>query len=319
MSKTLIGIVSYGGLPFLRMLIREIHATTTREVDIAVVVAKPGDEEMLEYLRTSGRDADHPIIVLKHAINFGFPSSVNSLYDIAFEASSYVELSMASGQRLGRYDNLIICGNDTVPMPGCIDAMIKCAEETDWETISATEFDSRSLVAQYPEAAQFFHGPNHAFVDFSARPWEIHKYSATGIQPDCFKDVRNMTLYKRSAFDKTGYADANFWPNGYFEDNDIAHRCVLAGVKSAGLLDASFFHFWSRTIHQGEARPNNVYFERNRAHYIRKWGGEPFKETYALPYQGDTLQLNPKVFLPGTLKISSRTDEMDIVKYWSKK
>lgn len=298
MSKTLIGVVAYGGLPFLRILLDELAATAPG-IDVSVIVAKPGDDAMWDHLFR------RKVSAKPHDQNKGFPASINDLCDMAFVA--------------GDYDNLIICGNDTVPMPGCIDAMIHCADTTDWETISATEFDSRSLVATYPEASKLFHGPNHHFVDFNARPWELHQYTATGIQPDCFKDVRNMTLYKRSAFEKTGYADVNFWPNGYFEDNDIAHRCVLAGVKSAGLLDASFFHFWSRTIHQGEARPNNVYFDRNRAHYIRKWGGEPYKETYTLPYQGDTLQLSPKIFLPGKLKIESRANEPDIVKYWAKK
>lgn len=298
MNGTLIGITAFGGLPFLRLLLDEIKATTT-QVDVMVVVAKPGDEEMQREVQGRG------IGMIAHDVNKGFAASINDLLDVAFQES--------------KYDNLIIAGNDTVPMPGCIDAMIKCASETDWETISASEFDSRSLVAAYPEAAQYLHGPNYQFVDFSARPWELHKHQATGIQPDCFKDIRNMTLYKKSAFLKAGYADANFWPNAYFEDNDYARRCVLLGVKSAGLLDAAFFHFWSRTIHQGETRPNNVYFERNRAHYIRKWGGEPNRETYALPFMGDTLHLSPKILIPGTLKIDNRVLEPDIVKYWSRK
>ena len=298
MAKTLIGIVSYGGLPFLRILLDQIRATATLPVDVLVIVAKHGDEEMKEDLRQRG------ITFIEHQKNFGFPASVNDLYDAAFKSD---------------YDLLIVCGNDTVPMPGCIDAMIRCAESTDWETVSATEFDSRSLVATYPEAEKYFKGQNYRFTDFTSKPWELHKHEATGIQPDCFKDVRNMTLYKRSVFEKTGYADANFWPNGYFEDNDIVHRCVRSGIKSAGLLDASFFHFWSRTIHQGESRPNNVYFERNRAHYILKWGGEPYQEKYELPFRGDTYQLAPNIFLKGNMKIDSRENEKAIVNYWSRK
>lgn len=298
MSKTLIGITAFGGLPFLRLLLDQIKETTS-QVDVMVVVAKPGDAEMRYEIQRRG------IGMIIHEINKGFAASINDLLDSAFQTS--------------QYDHLIIAGNDTVPMSGCIDAMIKCAEESEWETISATEFDSRSLVASYPEASQYFHGPNHHFVDFSAKPWELHKYEATGIQPDCFKDIRNMTLYKRLAFERAGYADTNFWPNAYFEDNDYARRCVLLGVKSAGLLDASFFHFWSRTIHQGEARPNNVYFDRNRAYYVRKWGGDPNRESYPLPHQGQTLHLSPKIFLPGTLKIDSRESEPDIIKYWSHK
>src|SRR5688572_18992642 len=128
MSKTLIGITSYGGLPFLRILLNEIKATSN-QADVMVVVAKPNDSEMKEEI------SDRGIPMICHEVNKGFPASINDLCDHAFVS--------------GDYDQIIICGNDTVPMPGCIDSMIECADTTDWETISATEFDSRSLVAKY--------------------------------------------------------------------------------------------------------------------------------------------------------------------------
>jgi GT2 family glycosyltransferase len=301
MSRTLIGTVAYGGLPFLRILVEEIAATTIRG-DTIVVVAKPGDQEMWDFL--FGRE----INLIQHTENKGFPASINDLCDAAFVN--------------GSYDNLIICGNDTVPMRGAIDAMIDCADSTDWETVSASEFDARFLASHYPEASKCFHPPNLSFTDFNARPWEIHftpEYRpGQSIEPNCFKDIRNMALFKRSSFEKVGYDDVNYWPNGYYADNDYCRRCVLSGVKSAGLQPAEFFHFWSRTIHQGEARPNSVYFERNRAYYIQKWGGEPNQERYALPFDGKGLQLTPEIFLKPEINIQSRDQEPAIIEYWAK-
>lgn len=297
MSKTLIGITSYGGLPFLKLALGSIRATTTTPVVVVVIVAKPGDDEMFDFVSSRG------LLAMPHEINRGFPASCNDLFDIAFRKEDF--------------DNLIIMGNDVVAMPGAIDALINCADITDYDMICGSEFDSRFLVANYPEARQFFHGPNNDFTDFTARPWELHKDFREGIEPGALKDVRNFTLYKRRVFDVVGYADANFWPNGYFEDNDYALRCNHAGIRACGLKEAAFFHFWSRTIHQGEARPNNVFFERNKIHYIHKWGGGVGQETYRIPYREGDYELAPGLVLPGTLKISDRSQEAAIIQHWS--
>ena len=143
---------------------------------------------------------------------------------------------------------------------------------------------------------------------------EIH---APNIEPDALKDVRNLALFKRSVFDKTGYADVNFWPNGYFEDNDAARRANLCGVKACGLSEAAYFHFWSRTIHQGENRQHSRYFERNLAHYIHKWGGAVGGESYSQPYDGRGFLLSPDIFLDPAMRISDRNDERTIIRYWS--
>lgn len=295
---TLIGVVSFGGIQFLELFLRGVQETLTESADVLVIVGRPRDTEMEQFL------TQRNFRFISHAQNKGFAASLNDLMESAFVQ--------------GRYDNLIVCGNDTIPMKGCLDSLIQQAELTDWETISASEFDSRFLCERYPESRQYFRGPGLLFDDFSARPWELHADSNEGIEPDSMKDVRNMTLYKRSAFEKTGFADANFWPNGYFEDNDIGRRCLLAGVKPAGLKQAKFFHFWSRTIHQNENRDHGKFFGRNQEYYVQKWGGLPHQEHYELPFHGDTFQLSANIFLPGKLKIDSRNQEQAIINYWSR-
>lgn len=296
--KTLIGIVSYGNLPFLQLAIRGIKETLTKDADILVVTADPKDFNMEHWLSAG------MINYIKDTENIGFAGSINDIFEYAWVMNSY--------------DNVIIMGNDVIPYPGALDAMINCAETTDWEWICASQFDSKSLVARYPEAAQYFKGDTLEFTNFDARPWELHKeIHAPNIEPDALKDVRNLALFKRSVFDKTGYADVNFWPNAYFEDNDAARRANLCGVKACGLSEAAYFHFWSRTIHQGENRHHSKYFERNLNHYIHKWGGAVGGESYSQPYDGQGFRLSPDIFLAPDMKIASRDQEQAIIKHWS--
>jgi len=255
MSRTLIAISSFGGLPFLEITLREIQRTVKSDnVALLVVVAKPNDFEMQKFLEVRG------IPYLADKENRGFASNINDAYDAAFTH--------------GNFDNLIIMGNDVVPMPGAIDAMIQTAEETEWEMVCGSEFNSRFLYDNYPEARKYFRGENLVFDDFSARPWELHKDFREGIEPHARKDIRNMTLFKRSAFEKVGYADVNFWPNGYWEDNQYCERCDHLGVSACGLAEAAFFHFWSRTIHQNASRDHGAYFARNEE-YFKRWKENP--------------------------------------------
>lgn len=267
---------------------------------------------MLEYLR--GKQ----IITLKHDQNFGFPSCVNSLYDLAFDASHYQEFNWFHEGKLGTYDNLIIMGNDVVPMPRTIEAMIHCADTTDYEMVCGSEFNARFLYDQYPAARKFFHGDNLIFNDWGARPWLLHKDGQAGVQPDTRKDIRNLTLFKRSSFEKVGYDDVNFWPNGYFADNDYGRRCDLLGVSACGLKEAAFFHFQSRTIQQGEARDHGGYFNRNRMFYTHKWHGTPGEEKLATPFGSGPYHLGDGTEVPCDMKISSREHEQACINFWSK-
>jgi len=309
--KTLIGIVSYGNLPFLQLAIRGIKETLTKDADILVIAAKPKDGEMQGWL------FDHGIAFIPNGSNIGFAGSINDIFAYSWMGERNNAI-VSPEARATKYDNVIIMGNDVIPYPGALDAMINCAETTDWEWICASQFDSKSLVARYPEAAQYFKGDTLEFTNFDARPWEMHKeIHAPNIEPDALKDVRNLALFKRSVFDKTGYADVNFWPNAYFEDNDAARRANLCGVKACGLSEAAYFHFWSRTIHQGENRQHSKFFERNLGHYIHKWGGAVGGESYSQPFDGRGYILNPYVFLQPDMKIASREQEQAIIRYWS--
>lgn len=300
MSKTLIGISAFGGLPFLEMTLRELQRTiTANDVDLLVSVADPRDKEMPDFLLRRG------IPCLFDNENRGFAANVNDWYDAAFVN--------------GTYDHLICCGNDVIPMPGAVDAMIHAADTTEFQMICGSEFNAQFLVNQYPEAAQFFHGEDLVFTDFSARPWELHKDFRKGLEPHSRKDVRNLTLFTRASFEMAGYDDVNYWPNAYFADNSYCRRCDLLGVTAAGLAEGAFFHFTSRTIKQNATRDHHGYFSRNSGHYVHTWGGPVGGERYALPYDGRGMELAPGIFLKPELKIGDREQEDAIIKYWSTK
>lgn len=294
--KTLIGIVTFGNLDFTKLTINSIRETTRSPIDFFVVVGNTEDLSTEQWLLSQN------IPHIRHECNRGLPASINDLYDYAWQSN------------LG-YDNLIIAGNDVVPYPDAIDALIREADSSEWEWLCSSQFDAQSLVARYPEARQYFEGSELKFTDFTAKPWQLHAdVRPYGIDPNSIKDVRNLTLFKRSVFDKIGYADPNFWPGGYFEDNDYCRRALLAAVKACGLHHSAYFHFWSRTINQGPHATDgrrHAHFQLNEQFYRTKWGGPFGAERYALPFDGGV------AVHPAKVKIADRALEQQIIDFWS--
>ena len=83
-------------------------------------------------------------------------------------------------------------------------------------------------------------------------------------------------------FDKIGYADVNYWPSGYFEDNDYCRRALLMGAKAIKAEGAWFFHFWSRAAF--ETNLGEIYgkqLQNCAQYYFKKWGGMVGDERFA--------------------------------------
>lgn len=85
-----------------------------------------------------------------------------------------------------------------------------------------------------------------------------------------------------ATFKKVGVFDINFFP-AYFEDNDYCRRMVLSGCSRINT------HFLNPIIYRNsmtiQKNPElNSGFEKNRQYYIKKWGGEPSKETFINPF-----------------------------------
>jgi GT2 family glycosyltransferase len=120
-------------------------------------------------------------------------------------------------------------------------------------------------------------------------------------------------------YDTIGYVDVNFYP-AYYSDNDYARRGVNAGLAPVActLVNAYYFHFWSRTIHQGSGGSNSRFFNQNRQFYITKWGNDFGSEKFTIPFGGAEYRLTDNVILEPTINIRSRKDEKAIVNFWTK-
>ena len=294
---TLIGIVTFGNLPFTRLTVRGIKETTTKPYLIYAIVGKPNDIATAEWL--SSENIPHSI----HDENYGFPYSLNDIYDFAWKQNNF--------------DNLVIIGNDVIPYPYAIDSLIEIADTTDYEWVCSRQLDSKSMVLNWPRTRRYFEGPTLTFTDFDARPWEEVPVNYSGkveIDPTPMSDVHNLALYKRSVFDKVGYIDVNFYP-AYYSDNDYVRRALHAETKSCTASNSIYFHFWSRTIHQETGGSTHRYFKLNRNFYITKWGDDFGKETFDVPFDGKSFRLSEAILQPD-IKIDSREQELKIIEHW---
>lgn len=299
--STLIGIVTFGNLEFTKLAVQGIRETVTKPYDIFIVVGKWEDTETKEWVKKEGI----PHIV--HELNMGFPASVNDIYDFAWKENDY--------------DNLVIIGNDVIPYPYAIDSMIEVADTTDYEWVCAKQYDVKGLCKDYPQAKEFFKGDKYLFTDFNARPWELFEgYSEEVIADEGtgLSDVHNLALFTKSVFDKIGYIDVNFYP-AYYEDNDYVRRAIRSGVKSCTVDNSYYFHFWSRTIHQGQGGSTNAYFNMNRNFYILKWGGDFMQETFEEPFNGGQWKLAPGLIMESEMNIQDRDLEKEIIRIWRSK
>jgi len=305
MSKTLLGMVTFGNLMFSRLTIESILNTTTKPLDLFVVVGKPGDTETIEWLESKGI----PHII--HPENYGFPWGLNDIYD--------------RGWKEGSYDNIIIAGNDIIAYPNAIDSLIEVADTTKYEWISACQYDVKALLKDFPECSDFFKGGTCQIDDagLESKCWDKFKgYEGRSVQVSQpgLSDIHNLALYKRAVYEKVGYIDVNFYP-AYYSDNDYARRGVNLGMADVAgtLLSAVYFHFWSRTIHQGEnivMDKHHAYFRNNAQFYNVKWGGGFGQESYNIPFGGKHFMLAPGITLDPTLNIQSRNNEESIVRFW---
>lgn len=172
-------------------------------------------------------------------------------------------------------DYALICNDDILFSPDCIDAMIREYErlhETE-KVIMVTPNNIMMEVADDPFRIQQYHLPEGTQTSWAEHP----NFSCILIAPKYFEEI--------------GDFDENFWP-AWFEDNDSHYRATLLGWKEITTTAAPMVHFGSvSTGMMGERNPGMA---QSEAYYLKKWGSvrRDGTELWTAPY-GD-VTLTPK-------------------------
>lgn len=96
-------------------------------------------------------------------------------------------------------------------------------------------------------------------------------------------------MINKECWEKVGEFDEIYFP-AYYEDNDYHYRIKLAGLVAITYPPALFFHYGSRTQLEAIGRPLTDTANQH-AQFIRKWGGDPGKETFKTPYNKPNLTI----------------------------
>ena len=307
-NNTVVAVPTFGNFLFTKLTIEHI-IKTTKKVDytLFVVVGDKNDKNTIKYCKRNSID------YVVHDINKGLPGSINDIYDYAFKDNSF--------------DSVTIVGNDVLAFWNSIDQLIDEANSTDYDWISGVAVPINVLIKAVPECKKYFHGgekdknfngtslpewlDKFKFTEKENRILDLKRHSIVG-------DSHNMCVFTKKVFDVVGYVDVNCYP-AYFEDNDYSRRAQLLGIKMCRVANARYFHFWSRTIHQGpDGASDNKFFDNTKDFYKEKWGDLPGKEVYKVPFNGRAYSYN-NVKAKGHLNIASRKREIMIINYWKSK
>lgn len=92
-------------------------------------------------------------------------------------------------------------------------------------------------------------------------------------------------MVSKKTIEKVGFFNEAYKP-AYFEDNSYHRKINMNGCRAIATSKAKFFHYGSATIKNDIelSRTNGSTFMNNKQEYIKEWGGEIGKETFATPY-----------------------------------
>jgi len=161
-------------------------------------------------------------------------------------------------------DYVVVLNNDILCHPECINRLARRMEQND--VAMATALDVRGEVGA---------------------PEEVLRIPANAKDGVAESEHPNFSAFilNRHCWETVGAFDEGFFP-AYFEDNDYHRRIVLAGFRAVVHPPAMFYHYGSRTQNESGAGPvvSGDLFQRNRAYYVRKWGGPPGAESFTTPF-----------------------------------
>lgn len=157
----------------------------------------------------------------------------------------------------------LICNDDILFAPHCIDAMVEEYERLRESGCLMVSGNNILMEVAYPEDILNYKLPEGTLPSESDHP----NFS-------CF-------MVKREYFEEVGLFDENFIP-AWYEDNDSHRRAKLLGFRETCSNVASMIHFGGVAT----SRMENPSSEHSRNYYVSKWGGVPYpeSETFEHPY-----------------------------------
>jgi GT2 family glycosyltransferase len=249
MEEAVIVIPTINNLQYLSKCIQSIKCSFPYEL---LVVDNGSVDGTLEWLKENG------ISFIHHENNFGCSYANNEAMDYAFLKDKL----------------LFVIHNDILLHKDCLNNLYRGITETDFDLLYALEHLTGNV---NPDVMKEF---RYKYI-YDKNNNGLPEEEAIGYVGAAAANGINFTVrvIRKTTLEKIGYFDVNFYP-AYFEDNDYGLRCILGGVKFGIVNSARYYHFWSRSIHEGGVGElNSRYFGANRQYYTGKWGGSVGKET----------------------------------------
>ncbi|MFA5999246.1 MAG: hypothetical protein WC747_04475 [Candidatus Babeliales bacterium] len=161
-------------------------------------------------------------------------------------------------------DYALLCNDDILFSPDCIDAMVRVHQ-------ALNETEDVVMVT-----------PNNIMLEL-ANPEDILSYALPeGVQTSWSEHPNfSVFLIARDFFEKVGFFDENFIP-AWYEDNDSHYRAKLLGYKEICTTAAPMVHYGGVATSLMD-NPNS---QHSHDYFLKKWGsaGRILDEVFKLPY-----------------------------------
>lgn len=244
-------VLTYNNLLLNKICLHSIYRNTTHPNYEVVVVDNASADGTPAWLQEFA--AGHPgLKLILNEENLGFSAGNNQ------------------AARAATGDYLIFLNNDTIVTPGWVEHLMAYLEADPQIGLVGPVTNSTGNEARIP-------------VNYrSAR--ELDEFSnrrAREMAGVCF-DIRSLALFcviaRREQFLSMGALDERFRV-GMFEDEDLAARYQLAGLRVVCAEDAFIHHFWRAAFGKMDQDRYDRLFAENRAKFEEKWGREwqPYK------------------------------------------
>lgn len=259
-------------------------------VIIATLNNLPHTKFLLDALRVVTAVPVAPVLIDNGSTD-GTREYLHSLGDAITYIANEGNIGAAGAWNLGlRYvvanggDLVLICGNDTCPMPGTIERLL-AAIQAGAAFVTGTQVPYSTPVAPVPAAT-----PGDVLSDDPDFSFLLMRLSVVmnlvghwdlGLEIQRFAELRakgeSMIVPFANPHDY-GLFDTRY-RNGYFEDNDYHLRAAAAGVPCLRDPFALFRHDASLTIRTVAevGQQNQATFLQNAELFKRKWGKAPYE------------------------------------------